>query len=923
MNNCIVCAQANFNNGLSFQKLDNLRDSKINKIEISCGAAPGKGHVSIHNPDKHIINFSKQVADKGYAVDVLHIDDEIFSSDSAERIIADGKNSLLLLDKVISFAKLLNAPVIRWRSALLEKTLLTSQLRKSLIAFFMELGRHSREKGIDFGLEPPDGCLLEINETMEFFSEIGNQSIGFCFNPAKFLFSGVGSERKMVRKYDDHLNRDGIRRWYTEDDLKKINGMNDIDRTPLRKIIKCFYLVNYKKNGNLYTPCNIWEGIIDNLLLMGQLCTHNGRLPANNHIIIDDPGLARCYKTGHLEFGAKCFLDKVIEKVNSKYDLNYDLSSMTDLCAKIEPCTAISWQMETLKIKMTVGESSISPGGMVKIQFRKRARGGNPQIADPAGNGYVTAVASRKETCIERFVSPSPQPTILLQINNAELVKGNEIEVIIGDKKYGGKGIQMEPFPLTQQITVAVDNNGTGRFLLIEKLPVLKTVGGKAEKICVLCPSTVKTGEPFNVGTIAEDSRGYPAHEYQGIIKLEDQDGLDIVDQSGSPTNRQFDNQNFKSVINREGIYYLSVKDDDSGLNGISNPIICSENVDNNIFWGDIHAHSTISDGANSIDFLYEYARYSAKLDFAAAADHGSLFNNSAWEETKKTINKYHENGKFAALLGSEYNPKDGHKNICFSNLDVPSLEIEKAGQIENVWEHLKQHKGLLIHHQMATVPKSLVDWDHCNPKVERLMEIVSCHGNNENKRTTSKLYSVNEGHYVQDALARGYRFGFCASSDTHDSHCGYTPYGKYKYSPLVAVFAKTLDRDSIFDALWNRRCYATTGARIILNFKLNGHLMGEEIKINEKIYIRNIEIKVIGTEKIEQIDIIRNNNDIYSHKGKSDMEEIKWRDKDNIDTISFFDKNRNAPFVFYYIRVTQSDGEMAWSSPIWISPAV
>jgi hypothetical protein len=26
-------------------------------------------------------------------------------------------------------------------------------------------------------------------------------------------------------------------------------------------------------------------------------------------------------------------------------------------------------------------------------------------------------------------------------------------------------------------------------------------------------------------------------------------------------------------------------------------------------------------------------------------------------------------------------------------------------------------------------------------------------------------------------------------------------------------------------------------------------------------------------------------------------------------------------PFCFYYVRVLQSDGQMAWASPVWISP--
>ncbi|MGZ3733050.1 MAG: DUF3604 domain-containing protein, partial [Parachlamydiaceae bacterium] len=29
--------------------------------------------------------------------------------------------------------------------------------------------------------------------------------------------------------------------------------------------------------------------------------------------------------------------------------------------------------------------------------------------------------------------------------------------------------------------------------------------------------------------------------------------------------------------------------------------------------------------------------------------------------------------------------------------------------------------------------------------------------------------------------------------------------------------------------------------------------------------------------------------------------------------------KDKKPPFVYYYLRVTQVDGHMAWSSPIWV----
>lgn len=65
----------------------------------------------------------------------------------------------------------------------------------------------------------------------------------------------------------------------------------------------------------------------------------------------------------------------------------------------------------------------------------------------------------------------------------------------------------------------------------------------------------------------------------------------------------------------------------------------------------------------------------------------------------------------------------------------------------------------------------------------------------------TGDPQTEEDGHYVQDALVQGYRFGMIASGD----HFGIT---------IAAVYARGLTRDAVFDALKKRRCYGTTGQK-------------------------------------------------------------------------------------------------------------
>jgi len=135
-----------------------------------------------------------------------------------------------------------------------------------------------------------------------------------------------------------------------------------------------------------------------------------------------------------------------------------------------------------------------------------------------------------------------------------------------------------------------------------------------------------------------------------------------------------------------------------------------------------------------------------------------------------------------------------------------------------------------------------------------------------------------------------------------------------------VAVCARELTRGAIFEALWNRHCYGTTGDRIILDFSINGHPMGAEIRSNEPLRTRRISVRVSGTADIERIDVVRNGLDTYTHVGESVEEEFNWVDAEEFDTVCLVPKD-GEPFIYYYIRVTQANDEMAWSSPIWILP--
>ena len=125
-----------------------------------------------------------------------------------------------------------------------------------------------------------------------------------------------------------------------------------------------------------------------------------------------------------------------------------------------------------------------------------------------------------------------------------------------------------------------------------------------------------------------------------------------------------------------------------------------------------------------------------------------------------------------------------------------------------------------------------------------------------------------------------------------------------------MAVLAKELTREAIFEAIKNRRCYATSGARIEINFRINNAVMGEEINI-KKDEDRNITLKVEGDAPLEKVTIIKNGEAYFKNHIDGESRSFNFSVKD---------MSVERKTDYYYIRVKQIDGRRGWSSPIWVT---
>ncbi|MEJ2277143.1 MAG: DUF3604 domain-containing protein [Candidatus Lokiarchaeota archaeon] len=325
----------------------------------------------------------------------------------------------------------------------------------------------------------------------------------------------------------------------------------------------------------------------------------------------------------------------------------------------------------------------------------------------------------------------------------------------------------------------------------------------------------------------------------------------------------------FHAWIATPGIHYILVRDSYTKNTYYSNPLIVKEFSENekNIYWGDLHTHSDLSDGSGTAEHCFNYAQNVAQLDYYALTDHGEimLFNPTSFNHLESATNDAYQPGSFVTFHGIEWTQvSTGHYICIFSGnklLKSPIVSYLTIPTINGLWNALDEFTSktgcsalALPHH---TTKKSYIqDWTYINPKYVKIAEVTSVHGEFLFEQRNELNYrgaidappTYTYGSSINDAFTMGYRMTLYASSDGHDGHPGHSlshtrayighqrPFSlwhtrnEHPYTGgLTAVYSDNLTRDGVFNGLQNQRIYASADhGRPILTFMINSTKVGD-----------------------------------------------------------------------------------------------
>jgi hypothetical protein len=329
---------------------------------------------------------------------------------------------------------------------------------------------------------------------------------------------------------------------------------------------------------------------------------------------------------------------------------------------------------------------------------------------------------------------------------------------------------------------------------------------------------------------------------------------------------------------------------------------------------GDFHRHTELSfDGRGDGPLVdaYRYAIDAAGLTWYSCCDHddGGAREYSWWLMQKFT-DAYNLGSGFIPLFYYERSVDypEGHRNILFPVRGIrplPRLPISSASNFAPapdtamLYAYLHFFGGISAPHTSGTDMGT--DWRNNDPVVEPFVEIYQ--GDRQNyempgaprANTASDSIGGYEGAgYISNALNMGYVLGFEASSDHISTHISYTN-----------LWLKSQTRAAVIEAMQSRRMYGSTDY-IVADFRCGTHFMGEQFTSTTAPIFT---VRLFGTNTFQSVSVIKNGNIVYSTTGDK-VVSFTWQDPS-------ITKGQTS---YYYVRGEQSDGQLVWASPMWVT---
>ena len=348
-----------------------------------------------------------------------------------------------------------------------------------------------------------------------------------------------------------------------------------------------------------------------------------------------------------------------------------------------------------------------------------------------------------------------------------------------------------------------------------------------------------------------------------------------------------------------------------------------------NLYFGQLHSHTNISDGAGSVTEAFQHASRVENLDFLAVTDHSNSFGNQTSDNTEvqyaqidlgkdmSSLSAEWAEGHSAAaavtdedfvgIYGFEMTWSDGFGHInTFNTLGYesrndPDYANNPTGHINYYNKLVEVESSLSQFNHPGTTFGDFADFGYYSQAYDERINLIEV-GNGEGAIGSSGYFPSYE--YYTRALDKGWHVAPTNNQDNHKGNWGDSNTAR------SVVLASELTEDAIYDAIANHRVYATEDNDLSILYSLNDNVMGSIIGEQDAI---EIEAQISDpTDSADMtVEVIVNGGLVIGSKTLSGGK----------GTVTFnFDSN---DYSYYYLRVTQADKNIAVTAPVWTGESI
>ncbi|MDD5863458.1 MAG: CehA/McbA family metallohydrolase [Firmicutes bacterium] len=329
-----------------------------------------------------------------------------------------------------------------------------------------------------------------------------------------------------------------------------------------------------------------------------------------------------------------------------------------------------------------------------------------------------------------------------------------------------------------------------------------------------------------------------------------------------------------------------------------------------NLYFGQLHAHTNLSDGRGSVEEAFAHAANVEGLDFFAVTDHSDSFDNAAsgtidtdgtalsekWAAGKAAAAAVTED-TFVGIFGYEMTWPEAKRLGHLNTFHTPGWQTRDQAAYGNPTTALEAY-----YRTLASVPASVSQFNHpgtlygdfenfghYSPEADAVISLLEVAGED----------GITDCRYYNRALDKGWHV---APTNNQTNHNG--SWGDASGARTVAL-AKALTEDGLYDAMKHCRVYATEDRDLSIYYELNGAIMGSVIPKTEQSVLR-VSLEDPTDEAIGEVTVIADGG----------AEIARRRVQTASDTLEL---SVPGGYSYYYLRVTQPDGDVAVTAPVWL----